>query len=54
MSVPVMAVVADSEARRWRAWQERGAADDRRRAVAMKWVLAIIAIILGGVFGRLL
>ena len=53
MSVPLVAV-ADSEDRRWRAWQERGAAGDRRRVVAVKWVLAIIAIILGGLFGRLL
>jgi|SwirhisoilCB3_FD_contig_31_11712954_length_480_multi_3_in_0_out_0_2 hypothetical protein len=47
-------VVPQSEAQRWREWQDRGLDADRRRDVAMKWVMAIIAIALGVLFGRLL
>ena len=50
-SIPV---VSKSEAERWREWQDRGLEDDRRRAVAMKWVMALIAVVLGALFGRLL
>jgi hypothetical protein len=42
------------DALRWKEWQERGLQGDRRRAVAMKWVLALITIMLGGLIGRLL
>jgi hypothetical protein len=47
-------IVPKSEAQRWREWQDRGLEGDRRRAVAMKWGLAILAITLGALFGRLL
>lgn len=47
-------VVAKSDAQRWREWQDRGLAGDRRRAVAMRWVMAIIVVALGVMFGRLL
>lgn len=47
-------IVSQSEAQRWIEWQNRGLDRDRRRAVAMKWVMAIIAIALGAVFGTLL
>jgi hypothetical protein len=47
-------VAPQSDAQRWRAWQDRGLDADRRRDVAMKWVMAIIAIALGVLFGRLL
>lgn len=50
-SVPVE---AKSDAQRWREWQDRGLDADRRRDVAMKWVMAVIAITLGLLFGRLL
>ena len=45
--------VSKSEAERWTEWQERGVDGDRRRAVAMKWVMVIIAITLGALFARL-
>jgi hypothetical protein len=41
-----------SDAQRWMEWQDRGLDGDRRRAVAMRWVLAIIAITLAVLFGR--
>ena len=44
-------VVPKSDADRWREWQERGLARERRRAVKMKWVMALIAIALGALFG---
>jgi hypothetical protein len=47
-------VPSTSDALRWREWQERGLQGDRRRAVAMKWVMALIAIMLGALIGRLL
>jgi hypothetical protein len=47
-------VVVKSDAQRWSEWQDRGLDADRRRDVAMKWVMAIIAIALGVLFGRLL
>jgi hypothetical protein len=53
MSAPAV-VVERSESQRWRDWQDRGAAGDRRRVVAMKWVMAVLAIVLGALFGRLL
>lgn len=46
-------VVSKSDAQRWMEWQVRGQDGDRRRAVAVKWVMAIIAITLGALFGRL-
>jgi hypothetical protein len=52
MSLPSTAP-SPSDAQRWREWQERGRDGDRRRAVAMRWVMAIIAIMLGALFGRL-
>ena len=51
MSSPVPAP-STSDAQRWREWQERGLHGDRRRTVAMRWVMAIIAITLGVLFGR--
>jgi hypothetical protein len=45
---------AKSDAQRWTEWQARGVDGDRRRAIAMTWVMAIIAIALGALFGRLL
>lgn len=53
MSAPLTAVAQD-EARRWQQWQDRGFAGDRRRGVAMKWVMAALAIVLGVMFGALL
>jgi hypothetical protein len=46
-------VVSKSDAQRWTEWQDRALDGDRRRAVAMKWVMAIITITLGALFGRL-
>jgi hypothetical protein len=46
--------VSTSEAERWMEWQNRGIEGDRRRAVAMKWVMAVIAIALGALFAQLL
>ena len=46
-------VVSKSDAQRWLEWQERGLDRERRRAVAMKWVMALIAIALGALFGTL-
>ena len=45
---------SNSDAQRWIEWQERGLERDRRRAVTMKWVMALIAIALGALFGTLL
>jgi hypothetical protein len=53
MSAPIQAV-AKSDAQRWLEWQNHGLAGDRRRVVAMRWVMAVLAIILGVMFGRLL
>jgi hypothetical protein len=47
-------IVSKSEAQRWSEWQTRGLDNDRRRAVAMKWVMALTAIALGALFGTLL
>jgi hypothetical protein len=52
MSSPVP-VPSTSDAQRWREWLERGVEGDRRRAVAMRWVMAFIAITLGALFARL-
>jgi hypothetical protein len=46
-------VVSKSDAQRWMEWQNRDLDGNRRRAVAMKWVMAIIAITLGALFARL-
>jgi hypothetical protein len=46
--------VPTSEAERWMEWQKRGIEADRRRAVAMRWVMAVIAIGLGALFAQLL
>jgi hypothetical protein len=48
-----IAAVAQSEDQRWRDWQKRGLEGDRRRSVAMKWVMAALAIGLGVLFSRL-
>lgn len=53
MNMPT-AAVERSDAQRWREWQERGLAGDRRRAVAMNWVVALLAVMLGAMLGRLL
>jgi len=53
MSAPTTAAVHD-DAQRWRDWQDRGFEGDRRRALAMKWVMAIVAIALGILFGAVL
>ena len=47
-------VVSKTDAQRWSEWQDRGLDMDRRRSVAMKWVMALIAIALGALFGTLL
>lgn len=47
-------LVSKSDAQRWIEWQDRGLDGDRRRAVTMKWVMALIALTLGALFGRLL
>ena len=49
-----IAAVAQSDDQRWRDWQKRGLEGDRRRSVAMKWVMAVLAIALGVLFSRLL
>jgi len=46
--------VVSDDLQRWREWQDRGLQGDRRRAVAMKWVMALIAIMLGALIGWLL
>ena len=46
-------VVSKSDAQRWREWQDHGVEGDRRRTVAMKWVMVTIAITLGALFARL-
>ena len=51
MSSPARALSGNG-AQRWIEWQERGLAGDRRRAVAMKWVMALTAIALGALTGR--
>jgi hypothetical protein len=53
MSAPT-SVAAQTDAQRWTAWQARGLAGDRRRAVAMRWVLAVITIALAAMFGAIL
>jgi hypothetical protein len=53
MSEPVAAVVR-SDDQRWRDWQKSGVEGDRRRSVAMKWVMAFLAIALGVLFSGLL
>ena len=53
MSASIAAVVK-SDDQRWRDWQNRGVEGDRRRAVAMKWVMAFLAIGLGVLFSGLL
>jgi hypothetical protein len=52
MSSPVPAP-SMSDAQRWREWQQRGLDGDRRRSVAMRWVMAVIVIALGVMLGRL-
>jgi|RhiMethySRZTD1v2_1073278.scaffolds.fasta_scaffold00349_6 hypothetical protein len=47
-------IVSKSDEQRWTEWQARGLESDRRRSVAMTWVMVLIAIALGAVFGRLL
>jgi hypothetical protein len=47
-------VVSMSDAQRWSEWQNRGLAGDRRLAVRMKYVMALLAIALGALFGTLL
>ena len=46
-------IVPTSDAERWSEWQVRGLEGDRRRSVAMKWVMALMTIVLGVMFGRL-
>ena len=50
-SVPV---ASKSDEQRWREWQDRGLEMDRRRNVRMTWVMAVLAIMLGALFGTLL
>jgi hypothetical protein len=47
-------VASQSDEQRWIEWQSRGLDGDRRRAAAMKWIMAVIAIVLGAWFGILL
>ena len=47
-------IVSKSEAQGWMEWEDRGLARDPRLAVTMKWVMALIAIALGALFGTLL
>jgi hypothetical protein len=47
-------IVSQSDEQRWSEWQARGLDRDRRQAVAMRWVLAIITIALGAVLGTVL
>ena len=44
-------IVSQSDEQRWMEWQARGLDRARRQAVTMRWVLAIITIALGAVFG---
>ena len=53
MTAPI-AAAAQNDAQRWRDWQNRGLEGDRHRTVVMRWVMAIIAIALGVLFGGLL
>jgi hypothetical protein len=53
MSAP-LTTVALSEAERWREWQNRGVEGDRRRGVAMRWVMGVIVIGLGALFAGFL
>ena len=47
-------IASQSDAQRWMEWQARGLDGDRRRVVAMRWLLAIITIALGAAFGTVL
>jgi hypothetical protein len=49
-----IAAVEQSDDQRWRDWQKRGLEGDRRRSVAMKWVMAALAVGLGVLFSGLL
>jgi len=54
MNAPLAAAIPDDYAERWREWQARGLEGDRRRGVAMTWVMAAIAIALGVMFSGVL
>ena len=47
-------LVSTTEEERWGEWQARGLAVDRRRAVAMTWVMGIIVVALGALFATFL
>jgi hypothetical protein len=53
MSAP-LAAVARSDDQRWLDWQKSGVEGDRRRSVAMKWVMTVLVIALGVLFSGLL
>lgn len=44
-------LVSTTDAERWVEWQARGLAGDRRRTLVLKWVMGIIAVMLGALFG---
>jgi hypothetical protein len=46
MSDSGAAIRQPSETTRWRLWQARGVAADRRRTVASGWVFSVIVIVL--------
>jgi hypothetical protein len=44
MTTNEVAVISDADAEvRWRDWQARGAADDRRTATRMRWLVLFLA-----------
>jgi hypothetical protein len=47
-------VTSTSDEQRWTEWLNRGLERDRRSVAAMQWVMAIVAIMLGALFGTLL
>ena len=47
-------MVSISDEQRWSEWQNSGMVGDRRLAVRMKYVMALLAIALGALFGTLL
>lgn len=43
-------LVSTTDDERWIEWQARALEGDRRRAIAMKWVLGIIVLTVGALF----
>jgi len=48
MNPPMTSAESASADARWLAWKVRGAKGDRRSAIVMGWLFAILAVVLGG------